>query len=359
MCSPSTGTVEDFFSALFCSGRPGTYPRGASLVEGLRMAQTFAHEPVMVGEVVALFGPVPAGVVVDGTAGGGGHAAALLDAYPHLGVLALDRDPDAVVASGQRLARFGRRAAVRRTTFDRMGEVVGEVASDPASWPESSAASPTVSGVLLDLGVSSPQLDRPERGFSYRSAAPLDMRMDTSGGPSAADLVNAVSVDELAALFVANGEGRLARRIARAIVLARPVTTTDELAAIVEKAVPVPARRRGHPARRVFQALRIAVNDELAQLSRVLPVALRLLAPAGRLVVISYHSGEDRLVKAAFAEAVTGGCSCPPGLPCVCGAAPEHDLVFRGSRKPSAAEVAGNHRAESARLRAIQRRPAA
>ena len=323
------------------------------------MTQTFAHEPVMLDEVVSLFGPVPAGVVVDGTAGGGGHAAGLLDAHAHLGVLALDRDPDAVAASGLRLARFGRRATVRHATFDRMEEVLGEVASDPASWPQSSAPSPTVSGVLFDLGVSSPQLDRPERGFSYRSSAPLDMRMDASGGPSAADLVNTATVDELSALFVANGEGRLARRIARAIVLARPVTRTSELAGIVERAVPAPARRRGHPARRVFQALRIAVNDELAQLSRALPVALRLLKPAGRLVVISYHSGEDRLVKAAFAEAVAGGCTCPPGLPCVCGARPDHDLVFRGSRKPSAAEVARNHRAESARLRAIQRRPAA
>jgi 16S rRNA (cytosine1402-N4)-methyltransferase len=359
MRSPSTGTVEDFFSALFCSGRLGTYPRGASLVEGLRMARTFVHDPVMVDEVVALFGPVPAGVVIDGTAGGGGHAAALLDAHAHLGVLALDRDPDAVAASAQRLARFGRRAVVRRTTFDRMEEVVDEAASDPASWPQSPAPSAAVSGVLLDLGVSSPQLDRPERGFSYRVSAPLDMRMDTSVGPSAADLVNTASVDELSALFVAHGEGRFAGRIARAIVHARPIMTTSELAQVVAGAVPVPARRRGHPARRVFQALRVAVNDELTQLSRTLPVALRMLAPAGRLVVISYHSGEDRIVKAAFAEAVTGGCTCPPGLPCVCGARPGHDLVFRGSRKPSAAEVARNHRAESARLRAIQRKPAA
>ena len=323
------------------------------------MTQTFAHEPVMLDEVVSLFGPVPAGVVVDGTAGGGGHAAGLLDAHAHLGVLALDRDPDAVAASELRLARFGRRAAVRGATFDRVEEVVRETASDPASWPQPSASSPTISGVLLDLGVSSPQLDRPERGFSYRFSAPLDMRMDRSGGPSAADLVNTATMDELSALFVANGEGRFARRIARAVVLARPVTTTSELAGIVERAVPAPARRRGHPARRVFQALRIAVNDELGQLSRSLPVAMRLLVPAGRLVVISYHSGEDRLVKAAFAEAVAGGCTCPPGLPCVCGAVPEHDLVFRGSRKPSAAEVARNHRAESAKLRAIQRRPSA
>ncbi len=355
MRSPSTGKVEDFFSALFCPGRLGDPPRGASLVEGLQMARMFAHDPVMVDEVVALFGPVPAGVVVDGTAGGGGHAAALLEAHPHLGVLALDRDPDAVVAAVQRLAHFGRRAVVRRATFDRIEEVVDAAASDPGTWPTSAAPSPVVSGVLLDLGVSSPQFDRPERGFSYRVSGPLDMRMDATKGVSAADLVNTATLEELSALFAANGEGRLARRLARAIVDARPVTSTGELAEIVAGAVPAPVRRRGHPARRVFQALRIAVNDELSQLSRTLPVALRMLAPAGRMVVISYHSGEDRLVKSAFAEAVAGGCTCPPGLPCVCGARPEHELVFRGARKPSAAEVARNHRAESARLRAIQR----
>ncbi|HTX63506.1 MAG TPA: 16S rRNA (cytosine(1402)-N(4))-methyltransferase RsmH [Acidimicrobiales bacterium] len=355
MRSPSTGMVEDFFSALFYPGRLGAYSRGASLVEGLRMARTFAHDPVMVDEVVALFGPVPAGVVVDGTTGGGGHAAALLDAHAHLGVLALDRDPDAVEVAEHRLERFGRRVLVRRTTFDRMEEVVHACASDAGIWPRSPATAPVISGVLLDLGVSSPQLDRSERGFSYRVSGPLAMRMDASGGPSAADLVNTASVDELSALFLANGEGRLAYRIARAIVSERPVQTTGALAGIVARAVPAPARRRGHPARRVFQALRIAVNDELVQLARTLPAALGMLALGGRMVVISYHSGEDRLVKAAFAEAVAGGCTCPPGLPCVCGARPEHELVFRGARKPSAAEVARNHRAESARLRAVQR----
>jgi len=320
------------------------------------MARTFAHEPVMVDEVVALFGPVPPGVVVDGTAGAGGHAAALLDAHPHLGVLALDRDPEAIAAAEERLAGFGPRAVVRRSTFERLADVVAEAESGAAPWPQSAGPQGTVAGVLLDLGVSSPQLDRPERGFSYRVSGPLDMRMDTTAGQSAADLVNGASVDELAALFAANGETRFGRRIARAIAEARPLTTTGDLAAVVARAVPAAVRRRGHPARRVFQALRIAVNDELSQLSAVLPDALQLLAPKGRMVVISYHSGEDRLVKAAFAEAVAGGCTCPPGLPCVCGARPEHELVFRGARKPSAAEVARNHRAESARLRAIQRK---
>ncbi|MDA8310451.1 MAG: 16S rRNA (cytosine(1402)-N(4))-methyltransferase RsmH [Actinomycetota bacterium] len=323
------------------------------------MARTFLHDPVMVDEVVALFGPVPAGVVVDGTAGGGGHSAALLEAHGHLGVLALDRDPDAVTATRTRLARYGRRAVVRRATFGRLEEEVVAAAGDPRSWPQSPAAGAVVAGVLLDLGVSSPQLDRAERGFSYRLSAPLDMRMDATSGVTAAELVNTASATELAELFAANGEERFARRIAAAIVAARPVSTTSQLAEVVAGAVPAAARRRGHPARRVFQAIRIAVNDELSQLARALPAALRLLSPGGRLVVISYHSGEDRLVKSAFAEAAAGGCTCPPGLPCVCGARAEHQLVFRGARKPSPAEVERNRRAQSARLRAVERKAAA
>lgn len=337
MRSPSTGRVEDSSSALFRSGPM------ASPVEGLRMAQAFAHEPVLAAEVVALFAPVPPGTVVDATVGGGGHAAALLSARPDLRVLGLDRDPDAVAASRGRLAAFGDRAVVRHARFSDLGEVVADAALAP------------VSGVLFDLGVSSPQLDRVDRGFSYRADAPLDMRMDPTAGVDAGELVNSASVDELAALFAANGEGRLARRIARAVVAARPLRTTGQLADVVAAAVPAPARRHGHPARRVFQALRIAVNDELGELAAALPVALDLLAPGGRLVVIAYHSGEDRLVKGAFAQAVTGGCTCPPGLPCVCGANPVHRLVFRGSRKATPEEVARNHRAESARLRAVER----
>lgn len=319
------------------------------------MAQAFEHEPVMVDEVVAAFGPVPPGVVVDGTVGAGGHAAALLAAHDHLGVLGLDRDPDAVEAAQRRLSPFGDRAKVRRAPFAVLVTEVANASAGSSTWPVSGASERVVSGVLLDLGVSSPQLDRAARGFSYRRAAPLDMRMDQAGGPTAADLVNGASEAELTAMLVANGEGRLARRIARAIVAARPIDTTDRLAEVVAGAVPAPARRRGHPARRVFQALRIAVNDELGQLAAVLPAALDLIAAGGRVGVIAYHSGEDRLVKAAFAEAVAGGCTCPPGLPCVCGSQPEHGFVFRGARKPSAAEVERNHRAESARFRVVER----
>jgi 16S rRNA (cytosine1402-N4)-methyltransferase len=209
--------------------------------------------------------------------------------------------------------------------------------------------------VLLDLGVSSPQLDWSERGFSFREDGPLDMRMDPTSGPTAADLVNTLGVEDLAALFRANGEGRLSGRIARAVVQARPLTSTRQLAEVVASAVPAPARRKGHPARRVFQALRIEVNDELGQLAAALPAALEHLAVGGICAVISYHSGEDRFTKQVFAEAASGGCVCPPGLPCVCGAVVRHQLVFRGAKKASAAEVAANPRSESARLRAIVR----
>src|SRR6185437_259009 len=227
---------EDFSSALFPAG-----DQFASLVEGLRMVQDFGHRPVMVEEVVDLFSTVPAGVVVDATAGGGGHAAALLDAYPHLGILGLDRDPAALEAAGRRLAPFGRRAVLRHARFADLGDEVETARHDVGDgWP---AAPDVVSGVLMDLGVSSPQLDRADRGFSYRNAGPLDMRMDPTGGPTAGELVNEADVAELAALFAANGEGRLAGRIARAVVAARPLSTTTELADVVAAAVPAAARR--------------------------------------------------------------------------------------------------------------------
>lgn len=348
MRSLSTGTGEDSSSALFPEGRTGHRPDRSSPVEGLRMApsdQRFEHRPVMAAEVVELFATVPAGVVVDGTVGGGGHAARLLEARSDLDLLGLDRDPDALAAAAERLSAYGDRVRLRRARFGDLERVVAEEMPGERG----------VAGVLLDLGVSSPQLDRPERGFSYRLAGPIDMRMDPSEPVSAADLVNSAGVDELATLFAANGEARLARRLARAVVAARPIATTAELAEVVARAVPAAVRRRGHPARRVFQALRIAVHDELGQLAAALGPACRLLVVGGRCVVIAYHSGEDRLVKSAFANLASGGCTCPPGLPCVCGAQPEHRLVFRGSRKPAPPEVAGNPRAESARLRAVER----
>jgi 16S rRNA (cytosine1402-N4)-methyltransferase len=213
--------------------------------------------------------------------------------------------------------------------------------------------------VLFDLGVSSPQLDQAERGFSYRRDAALDMRMDPTVGLTAADVVNEYSEDGLVELFTDNGEGRFARRIARAVIAARPITTTGQLADVVRAAIPAATRRTGgHPARRVFQAIRIAVNEELDQLATALDDAVALLRPGGRCLVIAYHSGEDRLVKTTFHRLATDNCHCPPGLPCVCGADPQFRLVARGARRPSAVEVLANPRAEAARLRVIERLPA-
>jgi len=345
MCSLSTGLPDAVSSARVRPSRSGAVPAGSFPVERLQMSQAFAHVPVMVAEVVALLAPVPTGVVVDATIGGGGHAAAVLEAAPHLRIVGLDQDAAAVAAASASLARFGSRAVVRQARFDQIGEVAGAAGCPPEG----------VSGVLFDLGVSSVQLDEADRGFSYRFDAPLDMRMDQAGETTAATLVNTLSEQSLTSLFVANGEGRLARRIAAAVIAARPVTTTAQLADVVAAAVPAPARRRGHPARRVFQALRIAVNDELGLLAKALPAAIDLLVPGGRCVVISYHSGEDRLVKGVFTVAATGGCTCPPTLPCVCGAVAEVRLLNRGARKPSPTEIEDNRRAESARLRAVER----
>jgi 16S rRNA (cytosine1402-N4)-methyltransferase len=303
------------------------------------MVQSFEHIPVLREEVVSLFTPVPAGVIVDATLGGGGHSAALLASRADLRLIGLDRDAVALAAAAERLAPFGDRVTLLHAPFSSLSEVT---------------AGP-LSGVLFDLGVSSPQLDYSERGFSYRADAPIDMRMDQSIGLTAADMVNELPEAELATLFRENGEGRLAGRIAGAVVRGRPFVSTVQLAEVVAAAVPAAVRRKGHPAKRVFQALRIAVNDELGELAIALPVAVERLEVGGRCAVISYHSGEDRLTKQIFARASTGGCTCPPGLPCVCGAVVRHQLVFRGARRPDTAEVAANRRAESARLRVIER----
>ena len=307
----------------------------------------FEHSPVMVDEIVGLFGAVPPGTVVDATLGGASHARALLDAYANLRVAGLDRDPDAVEVARARLAPYGDRASVTHARFDHMTEVVDALGID------------VVSGVLFDLGVSSPQLDRAERGFSHRFDAPLDMRMDTTTGITAADVVNGYDETRLARVLRQLGDERFATRIARAIVNNRPITTTGQLADVVRDAIPAPARRTGgHPARRSFQAVRIEVNGELEILPAALDQAIELLAPGGRCAVLAYHSGEDRIVKERFRTAATGGCTCPPGLPCQCGAVPVVRLLKRGAWKPSADEVARNPRAESARLRAVEKLPA-
>jgi 16S rRNA (cytosine1402-N4)-methyltransferase len=305
----------------------------------------FRHQPVLAARVVELLTPVPDGVIVDCTVGAGGHAAALLAADDRRHLIGIDRDPDALAAAAAALGAFSDRVMLRHASyhsFDRVLEGVGR---------------PPVAGVLFDLGVSSPQFDQPDRGFSYRYDGPLDMRMDpTAAGPTAADVVNTYDKARLARLFSESGEARYARRIAAAVVAARPLHTTLALADVVRAALPAPARRtRGHPARRVFQALRIEVNGELDALAPAIDAAIAALVPGGRCAVLAYHSGEDRIVKDRFLHAETGGCTCPPQLPCGCGAVRLVRLLGRGARRPSPEEVARNPRAESARLRACEK----
>jgi 16S rRNA (cytosine1402-N4)-methyltransferase len=308
-------------------------------------ASPFDHEPVMVERVVDVLGEVPDGLLVDATVGGGGHARALLNARPGLRLLGLDQDDTAIRASAALVDAFPGRVELVRARFDQLAELVGE-----------RAPTTPVTAVLFDLGVSSPQLDEADRGFGFRLDAPLDMRMDRRQERTAATVVNTYELDSLADVLRRYGDERYAGRIARAIVAARPVTSTARLAEIVRDAIPAPARRRGsHPARRSFQAIRIEVNDELAILPGALDQAVELLAPGGRIAVLSYHSGEDRIAKDALRRAETGGCTCPPRLPCTCGAVPKVRLLRRGGWTPTADEVARNPRGQSARLRAAER----
>jgi 16S rRNA (cytosine1402-N4)-methyltransferase len=305
----------------------------------------FDHVPVMGREVVELFLPVPNGLIVDATVGGGGHAAALLVARPDLRLLGLDRDADAVSAARDRLGPFGDRVQVVQGRFGELRDIVSEHEQRD------------VIAVLFDLGVSSAQLDRPERGFSYRFDAPLDMRMDASQSLTADEVVNTYDEARLAAVIARFGEERFANRIAAAIVAQRPVDGTRELAEIVKTAIPAATRRRGpHPARRTFQAVRMEVNQELPDLAAGLDDAVHLVGPGGRIQVLAYQSLEDRMVKERFV-----GLSRQPDLPA---RLPVRDtrppapfrLISRRALRPTPQEVADNPRAESARLRVIERR---
>lgn len=313
------------------------------------MSQGTFHTPVMVEEVLDLVRPCPPGVVVDATVGGGGHAAGILDDRRDVVVVGIDQDEEAIAAATERLAPFGGRAIVRQGRFDDFDQIVAAIPQSGLS-PDGG-----LSAVLFDLGVSSHQLDEARRGFSYRIDGPIDMRMDQHSRTSAAEIVNAFDVDELAELFRLHGEERFAKRIAQTIVRHRPISTTGELAAAVSEAVPAAHRRRGHPARRVFQALRVAVNDELTALEVALDKSIELVAPMGRIIVISYHSGEDRIVKRRFRDWSTARCTCPPGAPCTCGATPQARLLTKGAQRPNEDEIARNPRAREARLRAIER----
>ena len=304
----------------------------------------FEHQPVMRDEIVDVFRAVPAGVVLDATLGGGGHSEALLDSRADLRVLGIDRDPAALAAATERLRRFGDRVSTQRCRFDALRTAMAAIATS------------RLSGALFDLGVSSAQLDRAERGFSYRNDGPLDMRMDTDAPWSAADVVNGYDVDELARVIRSHGDERFAHRISRAIVAARPIESTAQLATVVTEAIPAAARRTGgHPAKRTFQAIRIEVNAELDVLPDAIDDAIDQLTPGGRIAVLSYHSGEDRIVKDRLRAASTGSCTCPPGLPCVCGAVQTVRLVRGVPKRPSEQERRDNPRAASARLRVAER----
>jgi 16S rRNA (cytosine1402-N4)-methyltransferase len=306
------------------------------------------HVPVLLERCLALLDPVlrrPAAVAVDATLGLGGHTGAMLAAHPDLTVVGLDRDPQALDLATERLAPFGARFRPVRCVYDALP---GALAS---------AGFPAADAILFDLGVSSMQLDRAERGFAYAQDAPLDMRMDPTWGPTAADLLNTATPAELTRILRTYGEERFAAQIARAIVRERerePWHTSARLVALVRDTIPAPARRTGgNPAKRTFQALRIAVNDELEVLRRAVPAALGVLAPGGRLVVLSYHSGEDRIVKAAL-SAVTNP-PVPHGLPVIPQELrPTARVLTRGAEKASEDEVRRNPRAASVRLRAVE-----
>lgn len=307
------------------------------------------HVPVLAARIVDLLAPAlsePGSIYVDGTLGLGGHATAVLESCPQSRLIGIDRDPQALAVAGQRLARFGDRVRLVQAIYHQLPQVLAD------------AGVGQVQAICLDLGLSSLQIDRTERGFAYAADAPLDMRMDPGAELSAVKVVNTWSATDLAKVLREYGEERYARRIADRIVAARelgPITTSTQLVTLITEAIPVVARHSGgHPAKRTFQALRIAVNDELRSLTQVLPAALAALAPGGRLAVLAYHSGEDRLVKQAFAAASTD--RVPPGVPEVpAGYRAGYRLLTRGAERPDAAEIELNPRAASARLRAITR----
>lgn len=317
----------------------------------------FGHVPVLLDRCVELLTPAltrhrsdgSGAVLVDATLGAGGHAERFLAELPGLRLVGLDRDPSALDIAGSRLAPFADRITLVHTRYDGIDEALAE---------SGYAATESIDGVLFDLGVSSMQLDRAERGFAYAQDAPLDMRMDPSSPLTAADIVNTYDEAELASILHRYGEERFARRIAAHIVRRRaraPFTSTAELVELLYQAIPAAARRTGgHPAKRTFQALRIAVNDELDTLSRAIPAALDALAVAGRIVVMAYQSLEDRIVKREFAHAVAS--RTPVDLPFeLPGRGPRFRSLTRGAERADADEIERNPRSTAVRLRALQR----
>lgn len=307
----------------------------------MNVSDYMQHIPVLLQPILDHL--LPAGRVIDGTLGAGGHSRALLE-HGAGELLGLDLDPQALAIAQAMLQPFGERAHIVHASYAAMRDEANRLGWD------------TVDAILLDLGVSSMQLDTAERGFSFREDAPLDMRFDpTGGGLTAADLINGTPADALADIFYEYGEERHSRKIARALVEQRPFTTTGQLATAIEGITPRQPRDKIHPATRVFQALRIAVNDELGVIERTLPVAIDLLKPGGRLAVISFHSLEDRIVKQTFRLASTD-CVCPPHVPvCVCDHKATVGLVTRKPIVADEAEIAANPRSRSAKLRIAEK----
>ncbi|KRB75965.1 ribosomal RNA small subunit methyltransferase H [Nocardioides sp. Root190] len=307
------------------------------------------HVPVLLDRVVALLAPAldrPGAVLIDATLGLGGHSEAVLERCPQASVIGVDRDQQALAMSRERLASYGDRFRGVHAVYDEIPDVMEDLGLDH------------VSAVLFDLGVSSMQLDLPERGFAYSVDAPLDMRMDGSRGPTAADVLNTYSAGDLARVLRDYGEEKMAKRIADAVVRERasePFASSGRLVALLYDVIPAPARRTGgHPAKRTFQALRMEVNDELAVLRRAMPAAVEAIDVGGRVVVESYHSLEDRLVKRVFADVTRS--TVPDDLPFLPeGSEPSYRLVTRGSEQANEAETEENPRAASVRLRAVER----
>lgn len=306
------------------------------------------HEPVLLKEVLESLSLKPGGIYVDGTLGGGGHAGGILGATSPDGVLVgIDRDDDALAESRRVLEPFGRRAILVKGNYADLGDILAGLGID------------RVDGIVLDLGVSSHQLEAAERGFSFSKPAPLDMRMDREASTTARELVNRADARELQRILRDYGEELMAGRIARAIVERRkagPIETTDELAGLIASAMPARMRHgRIHPATRSFQALRIAVNDELTSLHRGIASGIDSLKEGGRFAVITFHSLEDRMVKDLFRDA-SRGCTCPPDLPvCACGGKPRLRVIARRPIRPGEAEMERNPRARSAKLRTAER----
>ncbi len=312
-------------------------------------AANFKHTPILINDVAALFLLKPGMVLIDGTLGGGGHSERLLEEIaPDGKLIGIDRDPAAIDAASKRLERFGRNFIPVRGNYKNSVKIAKELGYEG------------VDGMLLDLGVSSHQLDTPERGFSYRFDAPLDMRMNPDDAISAKEVVNDYSQQELTDIFFKYGEERFSRRIAQKIIEARsikPIETTFELVEIIKSAIPAPARRKGgHPAKRTFQAIRIEVNQELEDLKETVKELIGLLNEGGSLCVITFHSLEDRAVKQAMRE-LENPCTCENDAPiCVCGKKPQGKMVTKKPVRAGEEEINENPRAESAKLRCFRKK---